>query len=827
MAGIECGKFDVSALGQDEYVISTDEKLLWLRAEVEEKIVIKDGAPYVILKFANKLETGFCPDVNNLNWRIGHLTEALELGTQSDPDGEVNDEHKAEGLKLTTAQKTQVEDQQKGVGASDINMLGLVKPAVMPAAAVIPMRSNIFVYGPFVTSNFTSSTGGTSIQTNPEICPWVFGSMSDMSAAGQSLVDSVALGLIKAETGSVTLAGLPDPSLSKLGAQVAGAGPNLSSISFSFGSNGVTTNYQFATYTPKFGSLTNSQLETMKSVSKNRQAQLKFLRSQAITQNKISRQLSRNSARDARIARNARANKPANQMNTVQRILVGEMYGFRLGGQEGDPIPTRTAVVMTDLVKTSPEMYYDYGKKAYFSLDGIFSPVSYNGANGNLPRLANFPKSGEGNVWYGASVAYRASGAPQSIQPPFTKNSSSSPTYYEHDQYNLNIDSRYEKAMTNKASMEFHYHNNPGSGAGHNIEFVGRETGVPQKGISTNKYSPDAEGRYSNDYRFLSLKGPLMLHSWGFDTNGKPIPNYVDTTNNASIGVFQASGVKNKFLDNWLQNPKTWPVAPVDLRFDRQRGVWVSPPPYKIVAARLTEAISAYGSGEGVIINTRGSGDNPTKYDAPLFDNDGNLVVSDEDTSGAYIKVVDRLGASFSEGSNVYVYYDTFNSEYLILDSIQSATIITGRASGEYSDFYSTAQKAEMGQYYYPAKAFGPDTYGDDTTYNPIRIYPVFTTYPEEELKYLSDKPVSFSSVAKELGVSDGGTYSKVRNPLGFAASSGDFVTLQRVDYLEDGFLGNIGPAWIVISVGRGPYLTQYCGEYPGAGTPMPPSSYP
>lgn len=817
MAGVECGKFDLSALGQNEYVISTDETLLWLTAEVEEKIIIKDGAPYVVLKFSNKLEAGFCPDVNNLNFRLGHVTEAIKNGTQSNPGSENNGDHKAEGLKITALQKSQIEDQQKGVGVSDINMLGMVKPAVMPAAAVIPMRSNIFTYGPFVTSNFTTSTGGTSIQTNPELCPWVFGSTSAMADAGQSLVDSIALGLVKAETGSVTLAGLPVTSLSKLGVQVDGDdGPNLSAISFTFGSNGVTTNYQFSTYTPKFGSLSNSQLETMKTVSKNRQAQLKFLRSQAITQNKISRQLARNSARDARIARNARANKPANQMNTVQRILVGEMYGFRLGGEEADPIPTRTAVVMTDLVKTSPEMYYDYNKKAYFSLDGIFSPVSHIGAGGNLPRLASFPKSGEGSVWYGATVAYKASGAPQAAQPPFTKDFSSSPTFYEHDQYNLPIDSRYEKALTNKASMEFHYHNNPASGAGHNIEFVGRETGVLQNGISTNSYSPDDAERYSTDYRFLSLKGPLMLHSWGFDTNGKPIPNYVDTENNASVGVFEQAGVKNKFLDNWLSKPKTWPVAPVDLRFDRSRGVWVSPPPYKIIAARLTDSISPYGSGEGVILNSRGDGDSITKYDAPLFDNDGNLVVSDEDTAGAFIKIVDRLGSSYSEGTNVYVYYDTFNSEYLILEAKQQeATIITGRASGEFSYSLSPEELAYLGKNYIPPPAFSPDNYGDDTVYNPIRIYPVFQTY-YEELKYLSDPPVSFNSVATGLGVANGGVYSKVRNPLGFGAGSGDFVTLQRVEYLEETIYGDIGPAWIIISVGRGPYV---CGQ--------PPTTYP
>ena len=62
-----------------------------------------------------------------------------------------------------------------------------------------------------------------------------------------------------------------------------------------------------------------------------------------------------------------------------------------------------------------------------------------------------------------------------------------------------------------------------------------------------------------------------------------------------------------KFALNWSEKPDLWPVGPIDLRWDRERGVWVSPPANKIVLARLEESIPAGGSGQAELLN-KGSG---------------------------------------------------------------------------------------------------------------------------------------------------------------------------------------------------------------------------
>ena len=64
-----------------------------------------------------------------------------------------------------------------------------------------------------------------------------------------------------------------------------------------------------------------------------------------------------------------------------------------------------------------------------------------------------------------------------------------------------------------------------------------------------------------------------------------------------------STGLTDYFMEDWLQKPTSWPVAPVDLRYDRQRGVWVSPPDYKIVVVEAGDTIAPYATGSGYLIN--------------------------------------------------------------------------------------------------------------------------------------------------------------------------------------------------------------------------------
>lgn len=267
-----------------------------------------------------------------------------------------------------------------------------------------------------------------------------------------------------------------------------------------------------------------------------------------------------------------------------------------------------------------------------------------------------------------------------------------------------NTNSQYSNNATQKESLER---------SRHCIEVVGRGMSPPKSlsisaGLHTVKAdtkNPDysmIDGRAGlskantnsqiilNNQRFFGLRGPLVMHAWGYDVDGYPVPNESDEpqtdefgrelrfninvsveggnvkyekletgdlfiranetipddhnkltyfvktpndsyadgefagtnckkisiTNNLNVQVNVSTGWKNKgdiltkqwewqatkyvkkerstkFALNWSERPDTWPVGPVDLRWDNQRKVWTVPSSdnkqYKLVYVTLEE----------------------------------------------------------------------------------------------------------------------------------------------------------------------------------------------------------------------------------------------
>lgn len=735
MAGVECGKFDLTNLPQDEMVVL--DQTIWLKAQVEERIILVDNRPHAVIIFSNKVNVGLCEDNKEVNKQTAHATATL-LADDSSPTTGSSEPHKARAISSDATETAR--EAQNALGASDLNAMGYEPPPVIPSAAIIPMKSNVKTYGPYTSNNFNTSFGGTSIETNPELCPWVFGSIGLMNTAGNSLVQSKALGLVKAENGSVTIPDLPIGALSQLGARIGATGPNLSGINFTFGSNGITTSYQFSTYTPKFGSLINSQMDKMKSIAKNRQEQLKFLRSQAILQNKIGRQLQRIN-RAANGNNNGNLALPPADQNTVHRVLMGEMYSIGITKEEATTRQNKTVVAMGSLDKSAVEMQKEYEKKAYMSLDGIFGPVSLDG-DGLLPRFTKYTPG-----------CHKAS--PIQPQPPFARYEDDAEKAGGLDQYNLEIDQDHTNPLTNDFSADGHHHE--GSGKGHVIDIVGREQEVPEDGLMTTLYSTEDQARYSQDYRFLGLRGPLVLHAWGYDTDGKPIPNKADNLAAISGGVFKEENLSDKFLQNWLQYPSSWPVGPIDLRFDRKRGMWVTPQGYKIVVAKLREDLEAYGSTVAKLINE--NTEQGQVYGPDLWGEDGNKInATEEDGSEGFIKVVDRIGASFSKDEIIYAYYDTFKCEYIVLPNPAGDSVVKFALVQDKNTTDKIVNAIIVDKYGYPLKKDGSTPVADQVEFND-NIIQVIDPYLDNQDLPLPRGPGSIPGEISAFGPALGSPY--------------------------------------------------------------------
>ena len=138
-----------------------------------------------------------------------------------------------------------------------------------------------------------------------------------------------------------------------------------------------------------------------------------------------------------------------------------------------------------------------------------------------------------------------------------------------------------------------------GDKCGHSIDVVGFGQEPPTAGGSLrSSTSANIKENYeAGNQRFFGLRGPLMVHGWGYDLDGYPVPNAsgemtYDSENDVSVGknqTLKADGTytepyrTNEFYKGWAQQPGTWPVGPVDLRWDEGAGVWTVGAQYKNV----------------------------------------------------------------------------------------------------------------------------------------------------------------------------------------------------------------------------------------------------
>lgn len=134
--------------------------------------------------------------------------------------------------------------------------------------------------------------------------------------------------------------------------------------------------------------------------------------------------------------------------------------------------------------------------------------------------------------------------------------------------------------------------------------------------------------KISNNMRFFGLRGPVMLHAWGYDTEGYPVPNAsgepliedgaivrdkdknIVGKNQKRIGESTSDGEtwskpykENTFYKGWAQQPGTWPVGPIDFRWDENAGVWTIGANYKAVHIVIEEDLVGTVPARGAIMD--------------------------------------------------------------------------------------------------------------------------------------------------------------------------------------------------------------------------------
>jgi hypothetical protein len=659
---------DTSTLDPTSYVIY--DNTLYLRGQVEEQYVFQDKSNYlyprVVFDVGNTIKEN--ENSESVTYARIHMAKAIVSMMPDVPIERVETFANA----------------YHAVGAAHI-FQEFGRQTFMPDAVCFGIRSNINNYGPWSS---VGPPGGIRVEKNDGLVPWEYGGFDILNVVGQELADAGVSNMQVGELGSVTVAGIPELPLgaelncapilqdkhlienrvvsyeSFDGSYVGGVpfshqyatfdfgfswdgsyGPNITSISIQAAINGFTTTYTMRTYTPQYGRFAELNASRLKQIGQNKIQINRDIRAQLFRQYRISQNNSKGATENIFLnstKQRAKALRKALAGNTPHEILVGQILPW----QSGD----RSIIASESIREAIGEMGTGtYGQKAFMSLDGLIRPISLGG-DGGLPRYANVTGSGSVNttqtylITTGFILTGIDSGNSAGLITVRDLNPLSNPTGYEWS----------------------HLSSKHSGTKGHDIDIVGRGTGVPSGGMILRTHENGTGYDYRDDYRAFALRGPLLLHGWGYTTDGKPIPNEADTYDNAASGIFKTSGLTDRFLPDFLQKSNAWPMGPLDARFDVGRGVWTV---QNNEQTQYCQIMGHLGKGFPVLARMLDSG--TFKYD------ETGLVTGYSAISG-----YTQTENIYASGTNLLFKYSSSLSRWEVAQDSEVTILITGTVSG-------------------------------------------------------------------------------------------------------------------------------------------------
>tara|TARA_R110000824_G_scaffold7728_4_gene34982 strand:- start:8 stop:4285 length:4278 start_codon:yes stop_codon:yes gene_type:complete len=683
---------DVAHMNEDNFLIPSFESTgtVYVKATVEDQYAFHDSANYLTPRVVVTLseDTPVTDDLHRDTAGGGHIAKL---------EGRIPPEHQPR----FNAMGHQI--------GGKFTHLPRAARSRMPHLICFGMQSNGLTYGPWWNRG---PAGQTRIEQQQGLVPWQYGSVADMDEAAQALATEGITNMQVGEMGSVTLAGYPtlplgaelnsgpalagkhlienrdiafigynntlhngDPFSATIGfysfgfLQTGTYGPNITGMSISVGAGGMQTTYRMRTFTPKFGTFTQLNANRLKQIGQNKMKNAREMKTLVLQQSIRGRIGGAKAGRQSAVLTGMRRAMPPQIFwgRSPHEILMAENVSFR--GR------TRSIVATSSLSELPIQFEQNYEHKAFMSLDGLIRPVSMDGT-GMLSRYyvsSDTTNSSRGSL--GPMLEGSGTGVPGAADSYVGDTPEQSITLDDLNPFS-------NPTALNRSKVVQDKHKDQGE-IGHDIDILGRGDTVPDSGIilTHNASGPGGiVGDYTDDYRALALRGPVLIQQWGYDLDGKPVPNKIDKTAAARSGVFESSGLQSNFMSGWLQRSESWPVAPIDLRLDRDRGVWVSPPRKEKLVVIFDEDIDSNSSGKASFP----SGEN---YPVTGYTDSGVLI--SEPTFEAH----DILGNSYSSGDKAIIDYNETKKRWEIL--------LSDPAQGEWAECVTTisaCQKFDTGR---------------------------------------------------------------------------------------------------------------------------------
>lgn len=148
----------------------------------------------------------------------------------------------------------------------------------------------------------------------------------------------------------------------------------------------------------------------------------------------------------------------------------------------------------------------------------------------------------------------------------------------------------------------------------------------------------------TDGYRGFALRSPLVLAGWGYDKNGKPVPNRTPS----SPGDAFAAGYK--------QNPNLWKAGPLDCRWDDTNKMWIANGGNSVKRGVLIDTITFNSSGRCDIYEYNVASGRSV--------NTSRVYVNDWLLSSGYTIYPNTKCVIFAENSRYYIIDASINNNF-------------------------------------------------------------------------------------------------------------------------------------------------------------------
>lgn len=353
-----------------------------------------------------------------------------------------------------------------------------------------------------------TSDGPVHFEQDTSLTPWDYGGYDNLNNGAYARLFTIQNPNQVKEKGTIVQPGAP---IASLGDILIANGPTVGNIDVTVDpQQGITTSYSMETYIPRFGRFNDENQTRLKRFGQAAQEMRKSIRQLIIEKDRIqgvANLSNRGYMQGAPMSY-------AVQQRTPHAVMGGHLV-YDSDTESMLPI-TYTETYRESVANVNAHNDVDYRQSSCFGLDGLFRPVSTNvagvTASGEIILMSHY-QSIRGDIISATPIT-------NSGLQPLRPNSDLS--WFSHgDTY---------------SSLN-------------------------------NKRTPADLG----NSRVMALRGPMLLSGWGYDIQGKPIPNA------AGSGTDPLQEYTSSFKDGYLKNSQDWPTGAVDLHWDQMRGVWTFP----------------------------------------------------------------------------------------------------------------------------------------------------------------------------------------------------------------------------------------------------------